>query len=78
MMGPDTLQNCLKPDHEPLADNFNVCEGRLKSLKQRLKSQGILHEYNKIFTDYEKNGIIERVPSHEISRDVGEAHYLPH
>jgi hypothetical protein len=46
-----------------------VCEGRLTSLKRRLTSKGILREYDTIFT--EKNGIIERVPSHLIAGEVG-------
>lgn len=68
----------FKPDHEQLPDNFSVCEGRLTSLKRRLTSKGILREYDTIFTEYEKNGIIERVPSHEIAGEVGGVHYLPH
>ncbi|CAB4030027.1 integrase core domain, partial, partial [Paramuricea clavata] len=68
----------FKPDHEQLPDNFSVCEGRLTCLKRRLTSKGILREYDTIFTEYEKNGIIERVPSHEIAGEVGGVHYLPH
>ncbi|CAB4033226.1 Transposable element Tcb2, partial [Paramuricea clavata] len=68
----------FKPDHEQLPDNFRVCEGRLTSLKRRLTSKGILREYDTIFTEYEKSGIIERVPSHEIGGEVGGVHYLPH
>ena len=68
----------FKPDHEPPPDNFNVCEGRLKSLKHRLTSNGLLNEYDAIFADYEKNGIIEQVPLHEIARPGSEVHYLPH
>ena len=52
----------FKPDHELLQDNFGVCEGRLKSLKNRLVAKGILNAYDKVFSDYEQQGIIERVP----------------
>ena len=36
----------FKPDHELLPDNYNVCEGRLKSLTGRLVSKGIYNDYN--------------------------------
>ncbi|CAB3986889.1 Hypothetical predicted protein [Paramuricea clavata] len=45
----------FKPDHEVLPDNFKVCEGRLKSLKNKLAASNILHEYNQIFSEYEEN-----------------------
>jgi hypothetical protein len=57
----------FKPDHEPLPDNFAVSEGRLKLLQVRLVSKGILNDYDKIFIDYEQNGIIEQVPANEFS-----------
>jgi hypothetical protein len=79
------MKSPFKPDHEQRQDNFSVCEGRLTSLKRRLTSlkrrltsKGILREYDTIFTEYEKTGIIERVPSHEIAGEVGGVHYLPH
>ena len=68
----------FKPDHEPLTDNFNVSGRRLKSLKPKLKSKGILHDYDAIFKEYEENGMIEWVPLEKIGKDVGEVHYLPH
>ena len=68
----------FKPDHEPLPDNFAVSEGRLKSLKGRLVSKGILNDYDKIFKYYEQNGIIEQVPANEVAGEVGQVHYLPH
>jgi hypothetical protein len=68
----------FKPDHEVLPDNFKVCEGRLKSLKNKLVASNILHEYNQIFSEYEENGIIERVSSAEVARETGQVHYLPH
>ena len=68
----------FKPDHELLPDNYNVCEGRLKSLTGRLVSKGIYNDYNSIFKDYEEDGIIERVPVEEIAKGAGATHYLPH
>ena len=68
----------FKPDHEPLPDNLKVSETRLKSLKRRLKSKGILNAYDVIFKEYEKTGIIEQVPSSELVAEVGKVHYLPH
>ena len=49
----------FKPDHDILPDNYQVSIGRLQSLKTQLVSKGILDDYNLIFQDYEKNGIIE-------------------
>ena len=68
----------FKPDHELLQDNFGVCEGRLKSLKNRLVAKGILNAYDKVFSDYEQQGIIERVPLDDIAKELGKVHYLPH
>ena len=68
----------FKPGHDLLPDNFNACEGRLKALKSRLVSKGIYNDYDTIFKDYEKEGIIERVPVEEIAKEAGTTHYLPH
>jgi hypothetical protein len=68
----------FKHDHEVLHDNYKVCEGRLKLLKNKLVASKILHEYNQIFSEYEENGIIERVSSAEVARETGQVHYLPH
>ena len=50
----------FKPDHEPSPDNFKVSETRLRSLKGRLRSKGILNAYDDIFEEYEKNGILNK------------------
>ena len=68
----------FKPDHDLLPDNFNACKGRLKALKSRLVSKGIYSDYDTIFKDYEKEGIIKRVPVEEIAKEAGTTHYLPH
>jgi hypothetical protein len=68
----------FKPDHELLPDNYNISEARLKSLKGRLISKEIFEDYDNIFQEYEKVGIIERVPAEEIAKGTGTTHYLPH
>lgn len=68
----------FKPDHEPIPDNFEVCEARLKSLKRQLMKQNLQDAYQDIMTDYETKGIIERVPDKEIPCTEGMVHYLPH
>jgi hypothetical protein len=68
----------FKPDHEVLPDNFNVCQGRLKSLKSKLVANNIINDYDQIFVEYEKGQIIERVPSDQVAKEPGQVHYLPH
>ena len=68
----------FKPDHEPLPDNFNICERRLETTKRKLITEGILHEYDKVFSEYEREGIIKRVPKDCIYKESGGVHYLPH
>ena len=68
----------FKADHDPLPDNYDVSEKRVKSLKGRLIKKGILEDYHNIFKDYEANGIIERVPETELGKENGQVHYLPH
>lgn len=68
----------VRPDHDPLPDNFEVCKGRLKGLKKRLMREGISQEYGKIIEDYEKAGIIKKVPHDQVSKSAGDVHYLPH
>ena len=49
---------------------------RLKKLKKRLdKTPHLLNEYDKIFDEYLKLGIIEEV---QTQRDTGQVVYLPH
>ena len=68
----------FKPCHDVLPDNFSVCQKRLELTRSKLKKQGILNEYNQIFSEYQENGIIERVPDNEIPKEIGSVHYLPH
>ncbi|XP_066925606.1 uncharacterized protein [Clytia hemisphaerica] len=68
----------FKPDHESVPDNFSTCVKRLESLNSRLDRLGINADYEKIFIDYEKDGIIERVPEAQIAKEEGTVHYIPH
>jgi len=68
----------FKPDHDPLCDNYVVSQRRLQSTVKKLKSQGIYDEYDEIIKQYEKDSIIEKVPSNEMSKESGNVHYLPH
>ena len=56
----------FRKDHDPLPDNYNTCVSRLKGLKKRLSAGELTHNYNEIFIDYEREGIIERVPKKEL------------
>lgn len=64
--------------HDKLSDNFISSKRRLENLKPKLLKQGIFEKYDKIFSDYEKEKIIERVPSAEEPKGCGVVHYLPH
>lgn len=68
----------FKPRHDILPDNYNVCEKRLSSLRKRLEQKEILYDYNNVFKDYLQNGIIEKVSSDEVTKDIGSVHYIPH
>jgi len=68
----------FKPDHDLIPDNFVVCSKRLKSLKKKLEKTEMIADYEKIFKEYERDKIIEKVPDDEIVKGVGEVHYLPH
>ena len=68
----------FKPDHDLLPDNYEICKNRLINLKKRLIKDKILSQYNDIFLDYEKQGIIEKVPLEEIPQPPGKVHYLAH
>ena len=68
----------FRPDHDTLPDNFSTCLKRLNSLEKRLDRQQINDDYNEIFVDYERNGIVERVPEAKVAKEEGTVHYLPH
>ena len=68
----------FKADHDCLPDNYNVCERRLRSVKERLVKLDILKDYDQVFKQYEENKIIERVPKEQLGKELGQVHYLPH
>ena len=56
--------------------NFGLCVSRLHHLNARLSKEGLLDQYDDIFKEQERTGIIERVPAdEENNKDV---HFLPH
>lgn len=64
-----------KEFHEPLGDNYQLCERRLKGLLKRLRHEPeMLRLYNSTIQDQLRKGIIEPVPV--VSNGI--VHYLPH
>ena len=52
----------FKPYHKPLFENYTLSKHCLSVLKTKLdKNKELKQEYNKVFDDYLKDGIIERV-----------------
>ena len=43
-----------------------------------MTDKNIVEDYDKIFKDYERVGIIERVPKNEIAKDTEKMHNIPH
>ena len=66
----------FRPDHRELSDNLEICKSRLRNLKSRLERDSMTEKYDAIFKDYETDKIIEKVPDHEVEKDL--IHYLPH
>ncbi|XP_055938030.1 uncharacterized protein LOC129968202 [Argiope bruennichi] len=62
-------------DHPPLPDNFNLALKRLGNTVRKLKEENLYDDYNQIFEEWAREGIIEEIPKHEIHLL---AHYLPH
>ena len=61
-----------------LSDNYRLSENRLQSLCKRFqKDRELAKNYDKIFKDYERDGIIEKVPPDNVS-EPNRVHYLPH
>ena len=64
-----------KEFHEPLGDNYQLCEKRLRGLLKRLRHEpAMLMQYNSTIQDQLEKGVIEPAP-HEAT---GTTHYLPH
>ena len=62
-------------DHAPLNDNKNLALKSLENLMKNLKKKNITSDYDGIFLEWEKDGIIENVPEEELNNFC---HYLPH
>ena len=63
--------------NESLSDNYDMCLTRLKALHGRLKKDPkLLSEYDAIFQEQLRKGIIEYVPSNQVSAE--KPHYLCH
>ena len=67
----------LKDETAFIPDHFNIAFKRLESLHMNLflRDPVLEIDYYKIFTDYEKEGIIEKVFDHGVP---GKTSYLPH
>ena len=62
-----------------LTDNYLLVKSRLESLQKRFyKNKKLFEEYDKIFQQYLKHGIIEKVPNEETDNLSCNFHYLPH
>ena len=68
----------LKEKQDLLPDNYDLSLSRLNSPIRRLRKEpSILKEYNQVFEDQLKDGIIERVDDMG-KQPLGDVHYLPH
>ena len=56
--------------------NFGLCVSRFHHLNSHLSKEGPLDQYDDIFKEQERTGIIERVPTDEENNKV--VHFLPH
>ena len=64
-----------KEFHEPLGDNYQLCEKRLRGLLKRLRHEPeVLKQYDSTIRDQLEKGIIEPAPEETKST----THYLPH
>ena len=64
-----------KDNHPPLQDNRDMAKRRLDVVTKKLKQENLFDDYNTIFSNWLEEGIIEKVPVHEVDR---ESYYLPH
>ena len=61
--------------HKPISNNLNIAKKRLDNLMNKLDKDGYYDEYDQVFKEWLKEGIIEEV--NDIENNVV-AHYLPH
>ncbi|XP_054717538.1 uncharacterized protein LOC129226934 [Uloborus diversus] len=62
-------------EHPPLPENFELALKRLNNTVKNLKAKNLYEDYDLVFKEWEKEGIIEEVPYNEIQEP---SHYLPH
>ena len=68
----------FEPFHKPLPDNCTLSKHRLSILKTKLdKNEELKQEYNQVFVNYLKDGIIEKVADDDYGV-VEKTHYLQH
>ena len=63
------------PDHSPISSNKMLAAKRLENTMAKLNKNNIFNEYDKVFREWEQDGVIEKVPLCEMD-DF--SHYLPH
>ncbi|XP_035712900.1 uncharacterized protein LOC110856386 [Folsomia candida] len=63
-----------KNGEQKMSSNRVVAEKRLESATKNLVKEGYLEKYNKVFRDWEMDGVIEAVKEESCDN----AHYLPH
>ncbi|GFW29069.1 uncharacterized protein TNCV_2356271 [Trichonephila clavipes] len=63
--------------NERLEDHYSLAKGRLEKTVKTLKFTGRLFDYEQLFVDWEKEGIIEKIAQDE-PKIGGKFHYLPH
>ncbi|GFS85031.1 uncharacterized protein TNCV_1306341 [Trichonephila clavipes] len=63
--------------NEKLEDHYSLAKGRLEKTVKNLKLTGRLFDYEQVFEDWEKEGIIEKIAQDEL-KNGGKFHYLPH
>ena len=69
-----------KEDCHPSSNGYQLCESRLRSLHHRLrKDSSLLSEYDNIIQQQLKAGIVEEVPTEELTnKAASQSYYLPH
>ncbi|GIY64446.1 reverse transcriptase [Caerostris darwini] len=63
-------------DHPVLPSNKGLSEKRLKNTVDRIKNLGILRDYENVFEDWKKEGIVEELNREDLMDS--KCHYLPH
>ncbi|GFV11511.1 integrase catalytic domain-containing protein [Trichonephila clavipes] len=63
--------------NEKLEDHYSLAKGRLEKTVKTLKFTGRLFDYEQVFVDWEKEGVIEKIAQDE-PKNGGKFHYLPH